>query len=267
MVHLCKILIIAGILVILESSSCKVRKTGEVNYYGYDARLYQNTPVWELVNALNNANWNEAIIILKNDSALANYAESTYGNPVLFWAVLNKSDKAVDILLTFGADANKMNHFSESSVELAAYFPPCDNSIFSKILMNQYKDDSMTIILRNEALVGASKKCLKNVKILIEYGADPYWVSLKDSFMKTNTPLEAATIQQKYDIVEYYIKELGVDPASGVLVKIDGDTVTVKESLQRDYYAYYTKDEQKKQIKKILDLLEAKNLKKIEFLN
>ena len=119
----------------------------------------------------------------------------------------------------------------------------------------------MTIILRNEALVGASKECLKNVKLLIGYGADPYWVSLKDSSMKTYTPLEAATIHQKYDIVEYYIKELGVDPASGMVVTIDGDTVTVKESLQKEYYAYYTKDEQKKQIKKILNLLEAKNLK------
>lgn len=254
-------MIIAGLCAILESSSCRVRKTSEIDYNGNDARLYQNTPAWELVNALNNANWNVARSVLKNDSALANYAESTYGNPVLFWAVLNKSDKAVDILLAFGADANKMNHFSESSVELAAYFPSCDNSIFSKILMHQFENDSMTVILRNEALVVASKECLKNVKLLIEYGADPYWISSKDTIMKTYSPLEAATIHQKYDIVEYYIKEIGVNPASGILVTVDGETVTVKESLQKEYYAYYTNDEQKKQIKNILDFMEKQTYK------
>lgn len=230
-------------------------------YNGIDAALYQDTPSWDLVHAMDIGNWEQAKEEIKKDSSLANFIEPNYGNSVLFWAALNSNEKAVELLLSSGAEVNKGNFSGDSPLEMAAFYNPCESHILGMLLTHQPGEDSLTSYFRNEALVLASKKCLNNVKLLIDSGADPNWISKTETPLKTLTPLSASVVREKFDIAAYYLIELGVNPSTGSITSIDGDTILITELLQKSYNVIRTFDQEKtrQQIQKILDFLEKKD--------
>lgn len=230
-------------------------------YNGIDAELYKNTPAWQLVRALDRGKFELAKEQITKDSSLANFVEPVYGNSVLFWAALNSNEKAVELLLNNGARVNMCNYFGESPLEMAAFFNPCESNILQMMLKHQPLNDSMSLYLRNEALVLASKNCLNKVQLLINNGATPYWISNTETPLQTLTPLSAAIVQERFDIVEYYLIDLGVDPSIGSITTIDGDTISIKELLQKSYKVERTfgQEETRQQISKILDFLEKKS--------
>jgi hypothetical protein len=128
------------------------------------------------------------------------------------------------------------------------------------MLKHQPKNDSMSLYLRNEALVSASSNCLNFVKLLVSNKANPSWISKKDKTFNALTPLSESVVQKKFDIVEYYLIDLGVDPSIGSITTIDGDTISITELLQKSYKVERTfgQEETRQRISKILDFLEKK---------
>jgi len=229
-------------------------------YNGIDAELYKDTPAWQLVRALDNGRFELAKEKIRKDSSLANFVEPVYGNSVLFWAALNSNEKAVELLLNNGARVNMCNFFGESPLEMAAFYNPCESNILQMMLKHQPKNDSMSLYLRNEALVSASSNCLNFVKLLVSNKANPSWISKKDKTFNALTPLSESVVQKKFDIVEYYLIDLGVDPSIGSITTIDGDTISITELLQKSYKVERTfgQEETRQRISKILDFLEKK---------
>lgn len=230
-------------------------------YNGNDPRAYLNSPAMPLVNALDKGRWRVAKEEIRKNPSIVNYCDSNYRNPILYWAALNSNYKAVKLLLDAGADVNRINIGNESPLDVAAYYIDCDSPILQMMLEHQNEKDSLTQILRNEALVRASASCLSNVKLLVKYGANPLYVSQKDLVFENYTALAEAIVQGNYDIAAYYIIELGVDPKSGGIVNNRGDSISAIEQLKKSYKMERTFDEDKtrSQIKRILDFLERQN--------
>ena len=255
--------IVISVSVIMCINSCNNQTDQKKVYNGINAKLYKNTPAWNLVHSMDIRNWELAKEEIRKDSSLSNFIEPLYGNSLLFWAALNSNDKAVQLLLNSGAEVNKCNFTGNSPIEIAAFYNNCDSHILQMMLEHQPGNDSLTTYLRNEALIAASKNCLKKVKLLINYKANPSWVSIKSEVFKTITPLAMSVIQEKFDIVEYYLIELNVDPSTGSFIRNNGDTVRITEQLHASFSAERTFDQEKtrQQINKILDFLAKKGYK------
>lgn len=220
-----------------------------------------DTKAWELVKSFDQKKWNKARDILINDSSIANYQDTIYENSLLFWAALNDNVKASKILLDFGADVNTGNTDNESPLEIAAHiFTECDSPILEMMLKHQPEDDSLTQYRRNEALVKASSDCLKKVKLLIEYGANPYYTSQNVELFYGYNSIQRAKIHEKYSILRYFLIELKLNPDSGITVNNGGDSSTVLQSLNEDYKkeSRYGNEEIHQQIKELIDFLEQK---------
>ena len=257
-------IVIIAVYTLGHCTSCIDQSPHKKVYNGIDAELYKDTPAWQLVSALDNGKFELAKEQIRKDSSLANFVELVYGNSVLFWAALKSNEKAVELLLNNGARVNMCNYFGESPLEMAAFYNPCESNILHMMLKNQPLNDSMSLYLRNEALVLASKNCLNKVQLLIKNGATPYWISNTDTPLQTLTPLSAAIVQKRFDIVEYYLIDLGVDPSTGSITTIDGDVVSITELLQKSYNVERTFGQEKtrEQIQRILEFLEKKEPKR-----
>jgi ankyrin repeat protein len=205
-------------------------------------------------------NLSKATEEINKDSSLANFIEPKYGNSLLLWAVLNNNEKAVELLLKSGAVVNKFNFFGDSPLEVSALYNTCDSEILQILLKYQPIDDSLTIYIRNEALINASKNCLNNVKLLVKNNANPLWISKKGEVFNSISPLAMSVIQEKYDITEYYLFELGIDPSSGNIINSKENTILMIDILQKSYSAKRTFDQEKtrQQIQKILDYIKSK---------
>ncbi len=239
-------------------NSCVNQTAQKKVHSGIDAELYKDTPSWNLVHAMDIGNFELAREEIRNDSSLVDYIEPIYGNSVLFWAALNSNEKAVELLLTSGAEVNKCSFSGDSPLEMAAFYNPCKSPILKMMLAHQPKNDSLTSYLKNEALIEASKNCLSYVKLLVDYKAIPSWVSKRDNVFKTITPLAMSVVHEKFDIVEYYLFECRVEPSSGNIINNKGDTILMTDILWKSYNAERTFDQEKtrQQIRKILDFLE-----------
>jgi len=249
-----------SLFIIACNISCVNQSDQTKVYFGIDAELYKNTPAWNLVQALDMGNYSLASEEMNKDSSLANFIEPKYGNSVLLWAVLNSNEKAVDFLLKSGSNVNKSNLFGDSPLEIAAFYNDRNSIILKKLIDHQPKNDSLSSYLRDKALIAASKNCLNNVKLLINNGANPNWDSKTAAPVVNHSPLSAAVVNERYDIVEYYLIELNVNPSTGSIIGNDGDTITITELLKKSYNTERIFDHEKtrQQIRKILDYLELK---------
>lgn len=251
-------IIILFYCVFLSFNSCTINTSQKKVYNGIDAKLYKNTPAWNLVRALDVGDLKLAKGEIEKDSSISNYAEPVYGNSILFWAALNSNDNAVKLLLQCGAEVNKCNFSGDSPLQMAAFYNDCNSPILQIMLEHQPEYDSISFFYRNEALIRASSNCLKKVELLVEYKANPNWISKRDDVFETITPLGMSVVQEKFDIVEYYLIELAVNPSLGNIVNNQGDTISIIELLYKSYNTERTYDQEKTQqhIKRILDFLE-----------
>ena len=221
-------------------------------------KTYKDTPAWNLVKALDNKNWKRAKEEINKNPKLVNYTDPAFGNSILLWAVVNENEIAVDLLLKAGADVNKSDFKGDNPLSIFTELNKTNDKILLNLLRHQPENDSITIIRRNEALVLASKNTLSQVKLLIRYNANPEYRCENDSSFKNNSPLSMAIVQQKYDIVAYYLGVLNVNPSSGCFINHQGDTTySINQLLEEDYNEALKQNntDNSQKIKMIMDFL------------
>ena len=112
-----------------------------------DIRIYKDTPVWELAQAVKNQDIKKISQIAERDPKLLDYQDSQYGTTLLFWAVAWEKYDSAEALLKAGADPDIISTYEGgTALYLAAGYSYADSQ---------------------------AKKDPKYVRLLLDYGADP----------------------------------------------------------------------------------------------
>lgn len=150
------------LLLSLYISSCREIRVDKTKLRGWDYRLFQDTPAWELAKAVQDGRICKIKSILQEDSTLINYQEPRFGETLLMLSIWNDDYKSFITLLESNADVN----------------------IYDKY------DGTSAIILTCEYNLG-----VKYVQKLLEYGANPNDIEVgerrKGNFTRY-TPLRGA---------------------------------------------------------------------------
>lgn len=207
------------IAVFVGELSCENKKP---ELSGYDYRLFEDTPVWELAQAVGKQDSSEITRIAKEGDVDINYQESRFGNTVLILAVRNQHFTSCKTLLTLGADPNIHDNYSGSTALIdAAEIADVegDNSVFIRLLLDHDADPNREQTgaripgntIRMSPLLAACRDIhqwgspIEKVKALVEAGAN---VNYEDEF--GNFPLKPAVFNEHYDVVLYLLQK-GVD--------------------------------------------------------
>lgn len=129
-------------------SSMDAAKTETGQYKIYSVNIYQNTPAWELAQAVRNQDTKKIAEIAKSNPKLLEYHDPIYSQTLLIWAVGTERYDAAEALLKAGANPNAtaLKRWGETALHVAANFSYVDS---------QAKSDP------------------KYVKLLLKYGANP----------------------------------------------------------------------------------------------
>jgi|JI8StandDraft_1071087.scaffolds.fasta_scaffold12028_4 ankyrin repeat protein len=91
---------------------------------GYDIRLFQNSPVWNLAKAIEFEDMDEVLRILKDEKVDVNYATSKGGSTLLTYCIRTHDIVCVKNLLEYKANPNHINNYGESLMILATGTTP-----------------------------------------------------------------------------------------------------------------------------------------------
>ena len=140
-------IVIILLLSLLTSCFRDDAKTATGEYRIDSVKIYQNTPVWELAQAVKSQNTRKISSIAKDSPDILNYQDPVYGTTLLFWAVGMEKYKSAEALLKAGADPDIISTYEGgTALYRAAGYSFIDTQ---------------------------AKKDPKYVKLLLEYGADP----------------------------------------------------------------------------------------------
>jgi uncharacterized protein len=199
--------------VLMLSISC-MGQEGKLT--GRDARIFEDTPLWDVAQAIRDNDIGRAKRLLEGKpKSLIDYKEKYFGQSLLNWAVYRGNYEVAKILLELGADPNLKANDSTTAVINAA---DKDTSEYLKLVL-QYKGDVNVIadidepqIIRTP-LIAASARSLESVKLLIEAGADPNYVHRMDEGILSESiqsALVSACEVGRIDIVNYLLIDVGV---------------------------------------------------------
>lgn len=144
---------------------------------GRDYRLFQNTPAWDLAQAVQDEDVKEIDKIVKESPELINYQEPKYGNTLLMLTIMNQQMKPFKALLERNADVSIHNTYDGTSALIEA----CRLKFYD----------------------------IKYAQMLIDYGADINDVETgerKKGNSTRETPLISATNSGKIEFVELLVK-------------------------------------------------------------
>ena len=163
-------------ILILLLSSCREIKVDKSNLRGWDYRLFQDTPAWELAKAVQDGRVGRIKSIIQEDSTLINYQEPRFGETLLMLAIWNDDYKSFITLLENNANVNIYDTY----------------------------DGTSAIILTCEYNLG-----VKYVQKLLEYGANPNDIEVGERRAGNNTrytPLRGAVENGNIETVKLLLQ-------------------------------------------------------------
>ncbi|MDH5366189.1 MAG: ankyrin repeat domain-containing protein [Cyclobacteriaceae bacterium] len=192
----------------------KVVDLDELN--GYDYRLFQKTPIWELAKAAEDKNIEKIRYLINKQNLDKDFREPKYGQTLLMVTVNNENIVSTKALLELGADPNLHDSYDGSSaiIDAVTLSGIKAEPIEMLNLLIQYGADPNDIEVgprldgnttRDTPILAAASESITLVKRLVELGAD---VNYTDEFGRT--PMKEALFQDNYDIV-LYLLEQGTD--------------------------------------------------------
>jgi hypothetical protein len=194
--------------------SC-IGQTDKSKLGGSDYRLFEDTPVWELVQAIQRNDINRVRKLAASTHVDLNFREERFGQTLLMLTISNNQFTMCKELLTLGADPNVHDRYDGSSaiIKAAGVSTPRNDTTFIKLLLSYgaNPNDEETVKVRDgkigarTPLLSATKQSLAKVMVLVQAGAD---INYKSD--RIVTPLNSSLIADRYDISLYLLK-LGAD--------------------------------------------------------
>ena len=164
------------IIIFLLLSSCREIIVDKTRLKGWDYRLFQETPAWELAKAVQDGRVSRIKSIIQEDSTLINYQEPRFGETLLMLAIWNDDYKSFSTLLENNANVNIYDTY----------------------------DGTSAIILTCEYNLGK-----KYVEKLLEYGANPNDIEVGERRAGNNTrytPLRGAVENGNIETVKLLLQ-------------------------------------------------------------
>jgi hypothetical protein len=190
------------------------------NYKIQNAKIFKDTPAWNLALSVKNEDVNSIEEILKANPELINFQDDNYGATPLLWAVGVRKYKSVEALLKCGADPNIPAKGELGTPLLVAVMKPwddkyVDNSNIIELLLKYKADpnkgyigeDTLMMESGTSPLHRAAYVCIEKTKALVEGGAD---INIKTKSGRTpaiNALIDGSFYKKeaKSAIVAYYL--------------------------------------------------------------
>jgi hypothetical protein len=230
-------------LVIFLFIGCNNRETivDKKKLIGYDYRLFQNTPAWELAKAVEDEDTIKIKEEVLKNKINVNFREPIFGNTLLILSVGNNNFESVKILLELGADPNLGDLYRGSCGTIAAAHNN-DPKYLALLLKHKGNPNAIENMpfkegddVRETALLASinllDPNSLKKVKLLVEAGADINY-SNEGPEVYTKLPLADAITARKMDIV-LYLLEKGADYKRVIYTRIDNEQIFILEALRQ----------------------------------
>jgi ankyrin repeat protein len=203
---------------------------------------FKDTKAYPLAKAVEREDLDEIERLVRQDSALMEFANPVNGSNVLVLSIDTEKYESFKKLLELGANPNFINPYTRHSVLIDAIQPfgsqfewRKDNRYVELLLEygadpnyaveNDFTNEKGYHIRATSPLMEASSLNLEAVKLLVKHGADPN----KRLEENQSTGLSRAVRRGNIDIINYYLDSLKVDvhqPMSTVIRKPDNEKIT-----------------------------------------
>lgn len=243
-------------IIIMVLTSCLGEKK---DLLGRDIELWENTEIWGFARCISEGQFEKAKKMIARDHLDVDCKEPKFGETLLSWAILNDNIKAVRFLVDYGANPNSHNTYNGESpmTDAAGGFHSIE--ILSYLLMHggnpndHVRDHEILKYKSSETpLTKAAFTSLEKTKMLVEAGGDPNFSveAGQTSFFKA---------AYRLDILEYLLTNCVFDNKKTYIVTLDtGDTLYLKELIEKDKVAY---QQDSITVKRVLEYLDKQNSK------
>ena len=231
-----KLLIIITLLAML---ACE-RQVDRSNMLGNDIRLFQDTPAWELAQAVEEQDTLKIEKLIINEKVSIDFQEPKFGNTLLMWAVSKNHYYSASALLINGADPNLPDNYDGETALMnsCSYGPDYDTSTRMLNLLLDHGGNPNSIEqgerregnwTRNTPLIIAAGCCLEKTKILVNAGAD---INFENE--SNESALKSASLGGKDcdKILKYLLIEKEADVSSFYAEDIDGNIQSLSSWLR-----------------------------------
>jgi len=218
------------ILLFATLSSCS---NGQEKMFANNIRLYENSPAWDLAQAVDSEDTNKIKELSQIDNSLVRFQETQFGQSLLEWAVYTNRYKSAKALVEAGADPNLQSYNGTSAFVHAA--EKTETSDYLTLLL-KYGGDVNAIAKPTDGknqylktpLISASGSNLESVKILVDAGAE---INFYNDKIFRNA-LDAACKQDRIDIIRYLVIEKSADVSKPLHVRLSGDSLYLHHILR-----------------------------------
>ncbi len=179
-----------------------------------DIEIFENTPAWELVTAVDREDLSAIERILKTDTFLINYQEPTYGTTALIRAIGTEKYNSVKKILDSGANPNIVTRIGSTALFEAISYSWSDTK---------------------------ANENPKFVKLLLDYGANPNITYCSSVIEGQTDPIECGTSPLMHSISRGFDKmKLLVEAGADINYKTKlGRTASIEALLMSDVNAAY----------------------------
>jgi ankyrin repeat protein len=234
---------------ILLFISCIIYSSCTGNYLGGDIRLFRNTPVWKLAQAVQRQDTAGMQKIIDKGNINIDYQEPKFGETLLMIAAYRQWKASVEVLLRNGADPNLPDNYDalNAIIYASGWGPDYEDDPDLLRLVLQYGGDPNYIAIpkreedfkfQTTPLMKAAFASFEKMKILVEAGAD----------INYNTPgnrtalWHASSGNIDTPVKTKYLLEQGADCNTIIAITINGDTLRLADRLRRWVYPLDSED-------------------------
>ena len=244
-------------------------------YPGYRFSNFDDSPAYNLANAVNEENINTITEIISSNPELINVKESKFGMTLLCLTIANDKREAFKALIANGANVNEIcGKFEKTTPLITAieFLDDCDAFFVNELLKNNC-DVNLKVISTNEKgsvsenlPLFVNLSCLEVSKILIEKGADLNSTIKFPPYKKTFSLIDVCLMYKELDFLYYLINVKNIEiPEEIELEKLDGITKkNLVEYLKSEEFNLPDSSEFQNKRKKLIKLIQQKQNLKVD---
>jgi hypothetical protein len=235
--------------------------------------FFKNTEAYDLALAVENQDLQEIEKLVTKNPKLMDFSNPISGSNVLALSLFIENYSSFKKLLELGSNPNFINPFSKRSILIDAckfYSNPKPYTVdlrYVKLLIenkaninytieNDFIDKKGNHHMATSPLIEASKLDLEMVKLLINYGANPYKKLQQNQLSPFSSSLQG--FKNRFEIINYYLDSLKVEIKEPLY--IGEDSKMYIQDFIKKYFSYEIGTEGYINTQKLIKKLEDKGV-------